>query len=171
MDNLWVGAILLAMRKINILILFFIFTIQPAWAGCYTIEQYKAEQVIRYHTRLMVLGMLCQGVLKQNTYSDYQAFTQRNQIIINEQENKLISYFKQDNQPNPDRALHSFRTDLANAISQQAAYSVTSFCQRYTHEWRQAKTMDPKLFKSWIASLNWKKESDTSKPLCGAVQK
>ncbi len=157
-------------RLIVALVLFSVISVN-AQAACYTPEQFRAEQAIRYHTRLMVLGMLCKGVLKQNTYADYQSFTKRNQSVINEQENRLVGYFKQTRQPNPERALHSLRTDLANRISVQATRSVVAFCQYYTKEWRQSKSMTPLSFKQWIASLNWQKTTETSRPVCGATQK
>ena len=52
--------------------------IKPA---CYTQAQYRAEQAVRYQTQLMVAGMLCQSANPQS-YTKYQAFTQRNTPTI-----------------------------------------------------------------------------------------
>ncbi len=141
---------------------------QAASAACYTPDQFRAEQAIRFHTRLMVVGMLCQGAYKQNAYAQYQGFTKRNQNIIREQENKLIGYFKQIKKPNPERALHSFRTDLANATSQKAGLSGGQFCKEYEKDYLSAKNMQPAQFKSWIIALNPQKPQETSIPVCAA---
>lgn len=148
----------------------FVMLVQAASAACYTPAQFRAEQAVRYHTRLMVLGMLCQGAYKQNAYADYQAFTKRNQNIIREQENILIGYYKQIKKPAPERALHSFRTDLANKTSTQASMSGGQYCRQYEKEWLAAKNMQPAQFKAWIVTLDPQKPQETSTPGC-AVQK
>lgn len=157
------------MRIIAFAVLFVLLA-QTASAGCYTPSQFRAEQAVRYHTRLMVLGMLCQGAYKQNSYADYQSFTKRNQNIVREQENILIGYFKQIKKPVPERALHSFRTDLANKTSTQASMSLSRFCAQYEKDWRAAKTMQPAQFKAWIVALDAQKPQETSTPVC-ATQK
>ena len=155
------------MRFLFCFLLAMMIAVQPAVAAsCYTPDQYRAEQAIRFHTRLMVVGMLCQGMLGRSAYADYQHFTTRNQNVIHEQENRLIHYFKQVRKPNPERALHSFRTDLANVIARQASASAIRFCQTYAGQWRQAKTMQPQDFKGWIAAVTWSKPAETTNPVC-----
>lgn len=114
----------------------------------------------------MVVGMLCQRALGQTAYADYQHFTTRNQNVIHEQENRLIGYFRKNTHSNPERALHSFRTDLANAIAQQAGASVMRFCNSYAQQWRDSKVMQPKDFLAWIAAVSWAKPAETSRPVC-----
>ncbi len=155
------------MKRFICSLLILLFVTQAAQAAaCYTPDQYRAEQAIRYHTRLMVVGMLCQRILDRNTYTDYQHFTTRNQNVIHNQENMIIRYFKQNRRPNPERALHSFRTDLANAVAQQAAASVGRFCQTYAAQWRESKAMQPNDFKAWIATISWKQPTETTRPVC-----
>lgn len=134
-------------------------------ARCYTPEQYRAEQVVRFHTNLMVMGLYCKSVLKQNTYATYQDFTRRNQNIIKAEENRLIAYFQNNSGKNAERELHTMRTDLANRISLQAGQSITRFCRQYTPYYEQAKTMIPADFKRWIEQINIS-AANSSVPLC-----
>ena len=142
-------------------------------AACYTEQQYRAEQAIRYHTRLMIIGMRCQRVLAQPTaYSDYNAFTKRNQTVIHSQENQLIAYFKAHKVKQPEMALHSLRTDMANSMSMQAnGPAVVSFCKNYAGTLQQAKTMKPADFQKWITQISLQTPETSSKPLCAAAQR
>ena len=139
-------------------------------ATCYTPQQFRAEQAVRFHTRLMVLGLYCQKALKHNTYASYQAFTQRNQRVIREQENRMIAFYRQAKIRNPERHLHSFRTNLANEISMQAGRSPDTFCKRYAQAYQAAKGMVPQDFKAWIDQINLKQMVATSRPACVAMQ-
>lgn len=157
-------------KKTLIIALVVLLSTQTAQASsCYTQDQFRAEQALRFHTRLMIIGMLCQGILKRNTYAEYQGFTARNQNVIQEQENSLISYFRQVRKPNPERALHSLRTDLANEAAQQAGASVGVFCQKYISQLQMAKTMRPIDFKHWIQGLALTLATPTTTPVCAAT--
>lgn len=142
-----------------------------SFAACYTPAQYKAEQALRFHTDLMVVGLYCKRVMKQNTYATYQAFTSRNQNVIRSEENQLISYFKQTKTPAPERALHKLRTDLANKTSLQASKSIVAFCRQYMVPYAKAKTMVPADFQRWIQQVNLKSGATTTRPVCAAAQR
>ena len=142
-------------------------------AACYTPVQYRAEQAIRYHTRLMIIGMRCQRVLAAPTaYLDYNAFTKRNQAVIREQENQLISHFKARRFRSPEKQLHTLRTDLANSMSMQAnGPAVIQFCRNYAGTLQQAKAMKAADFRKWITRVDLKIPGVSTQPLCAAAQR
>lgn len=140
-------------------------------ANCYTPEQFRAEQVVRFHTQLMVMGLYCQGVMKQNTYAAYQDFTRRNQNIIKQEEDRLIGYFRNRGYKRADRELHTMRTDMANKISLQAGQSPVAFCRQFAPSYERAKSMIPADFKRWIEQVNVTRASASTVPLCAAAQK
>lgn len=159
------------MKRLVLLITLFCLATQGVSAACYTPAQYKAEQAVRFHTDLMVVGLYCQRVMKQNTYATYQAFTSRNQNVIRSEENQLISYFKQTKAPAPEKALHKLRTDLANRTSLQASKSIVAFCTQYADSYKRAKTMVPADFQRWIQQVNVKQAGKTTQPICAAAQR
>lgn len=140
-------------------------------ANCYTPEQFRAEQVVRFHTQLMVMGLYCKGIMKQNTYATYQDFTRRNQNIIKQEEDRLIGYFRKAGHKRADRELHTMRTDMANTISLQAGRSPVAYCRQFTPYYEQAKSMIPADFKRWIEKINVNGTLASSAPLCAASQK
>lgn len=142
-----------------------------AQAACYTPEQYRAEQAVRFHTNLMVVGLYCKSVLQQDTYATYQAFTRRNQNIIQQEENRLIAFFKQARMASPERQLHSMRTDLANKISLQAGQGIGAFCHRFASAYMQSKTMIPRDFQRWIEQISPDDATASSHPVCAAAQR
>src|SRR5690606_24307797 len=105
------------MKKLIACALVFSLAATTGFAACYTPEQYRAEQAIRFHTQLMVVGMLCTKPYGQDAYGAYQEFTKRHQNIIKAEENRLIAWFRANKKPSAERALHSFRTELANDTS------------------------------------------------------
>ena len=149
-------------------LLIFLLVSVHAFAGCYTQEQYRAEQAVRFHTSLMVVGLYCKGILKQDTYATYQDFTRRNQNIIQKQENLLIGYFRQTKQAAPEKRLHTMRTDLANQISLQAGQATVVYCAKWAPLYYRAKTMIPRDFQRWIEQTPTTQPS--VQPLCVAAR-
>ncbi len=158
------------MKKIAALaVIFFFSTTQVFAAACYTPEQYRAEQAIRFHTQLMVIGMLCPKPYGHDAYGTYRDFTARHQEIIKAEENRLIAWFRQNKKPSPERALHSFRTEIANDASMRAMQSNGTFCRNMVKLYQSAKAMQPEDFKSWIAVSDRATPIASSKPLCTAA--
>lgn len=160
------------MNRPSILVLIFCLLASSALAApCYTAEQYRAEQAIRFHTKLMVLGLYCERALGPNTYAAYQKFTGRNGDIIRGQENILISYFKKTKAPNAEKALHSLRTNLANTTSLLASKSILSFCRTNKDDYQKARNMQPPEFRRRIDKVNVKSLYNTSTvPVCIAAR-
>jgi len=157
-------------RLILLITVFCLVSAQSFAANCYTPDQYRAEQAIRYHTNLMVFGLYCKAVMRQDTYGPYQSFTARNQNVIRKEENTLISYYKQTKTPAPERKFHSLRTDLANKTSLQASKSIISFCKQYQSDYSRAKSMKPSDFERWIDQINVKQAKPTTRSVCTAAK-
>lgn len=161
------------MKKVlsALVVLLCISTAAPA-AGptCYSASEMEAEQGLRIHSELMVIGLTC---LRMPTggpqlYSKYQTFTKKNQGLITGYENDIISYYRRTGMPNPEGKLHTLRTQLANEISQHAiTMSVSSFCRNYGGRIDRALAMDNGKLRRW-AQHSWS-ATTTSKPSCTKV--
>lgn len=134
--------------------------------GCYTPREVEAEQALRIHSELMVIGLTCMKMPHGPAmYSKYQSFTQKNQRLLAEYENELISYFRRAGFDNPEGKLHTLRTTLANQISQHAiTMSTVTFCQTFGSRVDKALQMDQQKIRRW-AQRSWA-ASPTSQPVC-----
>ena len=115
----------------------------PSKGPCYSVAEFEAEQGIRLHTELMVVGLTCQHMdVKGETslFAQYKLFTLKHQARIQDWEKTLVEYYKRTAKGNPTRNFDSFRTRLANETSQRAiALSTPVFCG--THAPLVAKAM------------------------------
>lgn len=159
------------MKRFIFLVCVFCFIASQSFAAsCYTSDQYRAEQAVRYHTNLMVYGLYCKAVMRQDTYNTYQNFTSRNQNVIRKEENTLISYYKQAKTASPERSFHSLRTNLANKTSLQASTSIISFCKQYAGDYNRSKVMKPSDFERFIDQMDIKQPKTTTHSLCTAAK-
>jgi hypothetical protein len=142
----------------------------PAWASsgssCYTPKEIEAEQAIRIHSELMVIGLTCLRMPQgQAMYTKYQSFTQKNQRLLAEYENDLISYYRRVGFEQPEKKLHTLRTTIANEISTHAiSISVSNFCQTFGPRVDKALQMDQQKIRQW-AQQN-RASSPSSHPVC-----
>lgn len=99
---------------------------------CYSVPEFEAEQGIRLHTELMVVGLTCQSMDvkgEPSLFNQYKMFTLKHQARIQAWEKALVDYYKRTSKGNPTRNFDSFRTRLANETSQRAiALSTPVFC-------------------------------------------
>lgn len=118
---------------------------RPKVAGaCYSKAEFEAEQAIRFHTRLMVIGLTCQqlGGSYEGLYVRYKQFTLNHKTQIAGWENTLISYYRKTAKGNPYHALDNLRTHLANEMSQHiAAVSANIYCTAHVPEIDAAMAM------------------------------
>ena len=136
--------------------------IRPA---CYTQAQYRAEQAVRYQTQLMVAGMLCQSA-SPRSYSNYQAFTQRNTPTINRAENVLMGFFTDHKTPQPELSLHTLRTNMANQISIKAMQqSLGVYCRLALPRLQESAILQPRQFEAYLTKIDLKQNS--TRPVCG----
>src|SRR5690606_33770227 len=86
----------------------------------------------------------------QGLYRKYASFTQKNQHLIAAYEDDIISYYRNHGSGNPEKELHSLRTNLANKISQHAiSMSTMSFCQHFGPRIDQALSMSQGKLREW----------------------
>jgi hypothetical protein len=98
---------------------------QPALPElCLPEDQYKARLVLRLHTQLMVVSLLCPGEYRDRTlYQQYRAFTRNNANLLIRSQALMIEVLRDA------AALDSWWTELANAESLKAAQlSTPAYC-------------------------------------------
>lgn len=146
-----------------------------AWAGrdsCYSLSEAEAEQGIRIHSELMVIGLNCQHIYKsngRNLYRTYQEFTSDHQDLFARYEEILINYFRnREGLKNPVGELNSMRTQLANKISNDAARMRPDiFCARYSPRITRASSFTRDQLRQWAAT--YFPSHPVSRPLCHKI--
>ncbi len=162
------------MRKISVVLAVFLLLahVNAAYAqACYTPAEFEAEQGLRIHSELMVIGLTCMKMPRgEEMYMKYNQFTQKNQTLIAQYESTLISHFTTAGLPSPEKQLHTLRTNLANEISKNAInMSTLSFCKAYTPRIEQALAMDQQKLRRWAQQV-WP-QKPTTRPVCTQMAK
>ena len=133
--------------------------------ACYNMAEFEAEQGLRIHSELMVIGLTCAKMPNgANLYGKYQSFTSKNKNLITMYENALIAYFGKQGGGNAEKQFHTMRTGLANHISQLAIGNVVGFCNAFSPRLDAALTMDQEKIRRWAQQV-WR-DAPTSRPLC-----
>ena len=137
--------------------------------ACYSRAEHAAEQTIRMHTEMMVVGLACQQVYPdKKPFNLYQDFTIKNRSLISNSEASMIDHFRKKGGGNATRQFDMFRTELANEISRRAAVIGTGlYCANFVD--RSKAAMD--LTADDIRVLTADEKSAglmhlSSKPLC-----
>ncbi|QQP91826.1 hypothetical protein IGS68_11730 [Skermanella sp. TT6] len=127
-----------------------------AWAksACYSPAEYDAEQAMRLHTELMVIGLTCNSVQQErNLFAKYQSFTTKHRTQLMTWEKVLIGHFRETDKSNPTRRFDDFRTVLANEIAQRAALLTPPvFCQSHSDRVDQAMAMTDGELKKYLST-------------------
>lgn len=102
-------------------------------SACYSRSEHAAEQLIRMHTEMMVVGLTCQQVMPdKKPFNLYQDFTIKNRSLVSNSESALIDHFRKVSSGNPTRQFDMYRTELANEISRRAAVIGTPlYCSNF----------------------------------------
>lgn len=134
--------------------------------ACYSAREFEAEQGIRIHSELMVIGLTCIKTPEgQELYRKYQDFTAKNSHLIASYETALINYYSQQGTAQPEQKLHTLRTNLANEISRRAiAMSTLSFCQKFSSHLDRALAMNQEKLRQWAQHV-WPNQPP-SEPAC-----
>lgn len=143
-----------------------VLSVSPAQAApCYTAEEFEAEQGLRIHSELMVIGLTCQKAGGgAGLYNKYRKFTNKNQYLLGIYEDTMMGFFRK-NGGDPVKSLHDYRTGLGNDISQKAIrMNVGAFCRHYGGRIDQALAMDHDTLRRW-AQKQWPSQPPT-RPLC-----
>lgn len=141
-----------------------------AFAGnsCYSAKEAEAEQGIRIHSELMVIGLNCQHMTPKgwkNFYQEYGEITRRNQSLISQYEQTLINYFSHNGLGNAERKIHDMRTAFANQVSTDAARMRPDiFCATYAPRIPKVGKMSTAEFQQWAASTA--NSQALSQPVC-----
>ena len=129
---------------------------QAMAAPCYTDIEFEADQGLRIHSELMVIGLNCQHLGKrygQNLYGDYRKLTADHADLFAGYERTMMEFFKKQGASNPEAKLNDLRTRYANKISDDAAKMRPDiFCSRYAPRIEQAKAMSRNDLKKWAAT-------------------
>lgn len=135
---------------------------------CYSLQEAEADQGIRIHSELMVIGLNCNHMGKrygQPLYSMYRTFTAQHANLFGTYENILLKYFEKTGEPNPVSNLNTLRTSFANKISNDAAgIRPDIFCSRYAPRILKAKDMSEGDIRKWAATIH--PSHPVSQPLC-----
>ncbi len=142
-----------------------------AWAkpACYSAAEYDAEQAVRLHTELMVIGLTCNAIeADRKLFSKYQQFTTKNRASLMNWEKVLIGHFRGIDKSNPTRRFDDFRTVVANEIAQRSALLTPPvFCQTHSDIVDQALALSESDLKRFL-SENKSSEIGVAPP-CGVT--
>jgi hypothetical protein len=137
---------------------------------CYSDAEAEADQGIRIHSELMVIGLNCQVIGKRfgdDLYGTYRKFTADHANLFGGYEETLINHFKKEGAANPVSNLNELRTRYANKISDEAAdMRPDIFCSNYAKRVKQAATMKEPEIKKWAGTIY--PSHPVSRPLCSA---
>lgn len=143
--------------RVVLFALILVFTSGESWARCYTSKEAEAEQGIRIHSELMVIGLSCQhmGARKgMNLYGQYRAFTARHGDLFADYERTLLSFFRARGDAKPVASLNTLRTNFANKISDDAAKMRPDvFCSRYAPRIIKASEMSRSDVRNWAETF------------------
>lgn len=145
----------------------------PAFAAvCYTANEAEAEQGIRIHSELMVIGLNCQHMTpkgQKNFYHQYKEFTAAHGKLFAAYETMLINYYSRAGAKNPEGSLNQLRTQFANKISGDAAKMRPDlFCSYYAPRIPKAAAMTDAQVRQWASTFF--QSHPVSAPICAGVK-
>ena len=148
--------------------LVFLLSVPAQASSCYSKKEAEAEQGIRIHSELMVIGLNCQHMTPpgwNNFYAEYRNITNRHADLFSGYENTLIGYYRRNGVDKPERAMHDLRTAFANKISTDAATMRPDiFCAQYAPRIPRAAQMSRSDFQEWAATFH--PTHPTKRPIC-----
>ena len=137
-------------------------------ASCYSSGEAEAEQGLRIHSELMVIGLNCQAMplfADKNLYGEYRAFTATHEDLFAAYEAMLLEYFTRNGAASPKAELNNLRTSLANKISQDAAgMRPDVFCVKFAPRIGRAAGMSREGLREWAGTFY--PSHPVSRPLC-----
>ena len=141
---------------------------QALASGCYSDLEAEAEQGIRIHSELMVIGLNCQHMGARegmNIYSQYRQFTADHGDLFSRYEGILMDYFQRNGGGKPEDRLNTLRTNFANKISNDVATMRPDvFCSTYVPRIQKASELNHDELRRWAATIY--DSHPVSKPLC-----
>lgn len=140
-----------------------------AGAACYSNAEAEAEQGIRIHSELMVIGLNCQHMTPRgwkNFYQQYREITARHAGLFSGYEQTLIAYHQRNGAGGgAERKVHDMRTSFANKVSTDIARMRPDvFCATYSPRIPKTAQMSQAEIRQWAASTATPHR--LSRPLC-----
>lgn len=137
---------------------------------CYRVNEAEAEQGIRIHSELMVIGLNCQHMglrAGQNLYGTYREFTAAHANLFAEYEKILMDFYRDYGDENPEKAINNMRTKYANQISEDVAKMRPDvFCSQYAPRIIKAAEFSDAELRDWASTFY--DDYPVSLPLCQA---
>ena len=156
------------MKKIYLIILLVLLPTQTFASTCYSNAEAEAEQGIRIHSELMVIGLNCTHMGAKagiNLYGQYRQFTADHGDLFAAYEKILLKHYKSSGSNNPEADMNSLRTGYANRISKDAAgMRPDIFCSKYAPRVLKASDMQRDDIRKWASTIY--PSHPLSKPLC-----
>ncbi len=125
-------------------------------AACYSKAEAEAEQGIRIHSELMVIGLNCAHIADangNNLYLEHKKFTKKHEDLFSTYEKIMMNFMKRTGDKNSEKSLHKLRTEFANNISNDAAEMRPDiFCKTYSTRIEKAAKMDHDTLRKWAAT-------------------
>ncbi|MGQ0527826.1 MAG: hypothetical protein ACT4OY_07375 [Alphaproteobacteria bacterium] len=148
-----------------------IFLPHAAFAGCYSNKEIEAEQGIRIHSELMIIGLNCQHMATrngENPFGIYKTLTAQHADLFAEYETTMISYYKASGAAKPEASLNTMRTNFANKISHDAATMRPDiFCAQNIKRMDRISDMSREDLKQWAGTFN--SAHPVSQPVCASA--
>lgn len=125
-------------------------------AKCYTPREAEAEQGIRIHSELMVIGLNCAHMSDangKNLYAEHRKFTAKHADLFATYEKIMMAFMSRNGDKNPEASLNTMRTNFANKISADAANMRPDiFCKNYAPRIEKVVQMDKTQIRKWAAT-------------------
>ncbi len=139
------------------------------WAkACYDKREAEAEQGIRIHSELMVIGLNCAHMADangNNLYVEFKKFTKKHEALFAKYEDIILTYMQKNGTAKPEKAMHTLRTNFANKISNDVATMRPDiFCRTYASRIEQASKMNQEDIRKWAATPY--PQYPVSQPVC-----
>ena len=156
------------LRVLFVVLLVFLPIAAQAESSCYSNAEAEAEQGIRIHSELMVIGLNCTHMGARagiNLYGQYRQFTADHGDLFATYEKILLKHYKDTGSLNPEADINKLRTGYANKISKDAAgMRPDIFCSKYAPRVLKASEMQRDDIRRWAATIY--ESHPVSKPMC-----
>lgn len=140
---------------------------------CYSMAEAEAEQGIRIHSELMVIGLNCQHMWPQkngqNLFQQYRLFTSDHANLFSGYDSTLLRFFAKNGSTTEqaESQLNEIRTGVANRISNDAAKMRPDlFCKHFAPRIEKASVMSKAKIRKWAQTFF--DSHPVSYPLCNA---
>lgn len=158
------------MKRLFLLLVFLLVPSVSNAAACYRAQEAEAEQGIRIHSELMVIGLGCQHLATakgKNLYAAYREFTGKHADLFGTYEGILMKYYQNNgmSRAQAEAKLNTLRTDFGNKIaSDQASMRPDIFCQRYAPRITKVIDFERMDLRRWAATIY--DSHPVSQPIC-----